>query len=201
MHIGTTAMRSKNKKKKRVLPAKLQIPLAIVLGIAFIFLLNARLKGRGTAQGAPVPTVEDDQVNPRVTAADSRRRVQELLDKIGEMESEDESEPGSLPDLVGDPFADPYGPPLRIAASDLGRGRQQEQDADDKQARAKFLDDLTLQATLMDGNARLAFIDDTLFAENDTIGAFKIVGIRERAAFLDDGGGIVILNMKGDDPL
>jgi hypothetical protein len=53
----------------------------------------------------------------------------------------------------------------------------------------------------MDGDARLAFIDDTLFAENDTIGAFKIVGIRERAAFLDDGDGIVVLRMKGDDPL
>lgn len=195
-------MRSKNKEKKSVLASKLQIPVAIVLGIAFICLLSARLKGRGTAQGAPVPTVEDEQVTPRVTAADSRRRVQELLDKIGEMESQDEREPGWLPDLPGDPFADPYGPPLRIAASDVGRRLgEQEQDANDEQARARFLDGLTLQATLMDGNARLAFIDDTLFAENDTIGAFKIVGIRERAAFLDDGGGIVVLKMKGDDLL
>jgi hypothetical protein len=195
-------MRSKNKKKKSVVPSKLQIPVAIVLGIAFICLLSARFKGRGTAQGAPVPTVEDGQVTPRVTAADSGRRVQELLDKISRMESQDEREPGWLPDLPVDPFADPYGPPARIAASGpSARQGAQDERSSDEQIRAAFLDGLTLQATLMDGDARLAFIDDTLFAENDTIGAFKIVGIRERAAFLDDGGGIVVLKMKGDDPL
>jgi hypothetical protein len=132
-------MKSKSNKKKSVVPAKMQIPIAIILGIVFICLLNAKLKGRGTAQGAPVPTVEDEQGTPRVTASDSRRRVQELLDKISEMESQDEREPGWLPDLSGDPFADPYGPPARTVASGRDSGRRgQDKDSNDEQARGRF---------------------------------------------------------------
>ena len=61
------------------------------------------------------------------------------------------------------------------------------------------MESLTLQATLIDGDRRFVLINGTLFAEEDSIGAFKIVEIGERAASLKDDRGSVLLKMEGDD--
>lgn len=196
-------MKSKSKGKKSVIPARLQIPLTIVLGLVFVLVLSARLRGRGTAaQEAADLAAGDSQVTADATAADSQHRVDALIDKISEEapEHEQERETGSVPVLPVDPFADPYGPPVRTAAG-TAASRQRAQDEQDEEARASFVEGLTLQATLIDGEDKFAFIDDTLFYKNDTIGAFRIVAIGERAALLDDGNGPVLLEMKGDDLL
>jgi hypothetical protein len=188
-------MASKSKGKKSIFPLKLQIPLAILLGIVFILMLNAKLKGRRTAQGEP-----DNAVTAQVASTDSEHRVDELLDMISKEKPKSERERGPLPDLPGDPFAKPKRPPKTILPGDPEHlNGTQEDDAFGGQSREGFVGSLTLRATLIDGDKKFVLINDTLYGENDTIGAFKIVEIRERSATLKDDRGPVLLEMKGDD--
>ena len=188
-------MARKKKSKKSVVPLKLQIPLAILLGIVFIFLLKGRLSGRSTAEGRPAPAVPDEVVTAEVESSDSERRVDALIDKITRDEPEPERE--VLPRLAGDPFAKPRRPVGRVVAGNPGAARDDE--AYDGRSRDQFVEGLTLQATLIDGDKKFVLINGTLFAEKDCIGAFKIVEIGERAASLRDDRGSVLLKMKGDD--
>lgn len=190
-------MARKKKSKRSIVPLKLQIPLAIVLGIVFILMLNAKLKGRRTAQGAPAPDEPDNTVTAQVASTDSEHRVDELLDMISNEKPKSERERGLLPDLPGDPFAKPKRKPKAILPDDPEylNGTQ----LADGQSRDQFVQSLTLQATLIDGDKKFVLIGDTLYGENDTIGAFKIVEIRERSATLKDDRGPVLLEMKGDD--
>ena len=193
-------MASKKKSKKSVVPHKLQIPLAILLGIVFIFVLNSRLKGRRTAQGASAPATQDEVVTADVAVSDSGRWVDALIDKI--TNEEPKREHVTLPDLAADPFVKPDRRPKKFLHSGSEHAqRPQENDTYAGQSREQFLESLTLQATLIDGHERFALINDTLYGESDTIGAFKIVRIGERAASLKDNCGRVILKMKGDDLL
>jgi hypothetical protein len=195
-------MSSKRETGKSVVPRKLQIPLAIILGALFVFLLTARLRGRESAQGAPVPSADGEATATQTATADSQHRVDALIEKINEEEPRrhDERGSGSPPNLVGDPFLVPQKSSARVVAGKLG-DRPRSQEEQNAEARARFVESLTLQATLIDGDSRFALIDGTLFAENDSVGAFKIVGIGERSAFLDDGHGTAFLKMKGDDLL
>jgi len=188
-------MADKKKSKKGIVPLKLQIPFAMVLGIVFIFLLTSRLRDRRTAQGAPAATEPDEMVTSEVARTDSEHRVAELLDKISRQEPEIER--GPLPLLSNDPFARPKRSSI---VSEHVQGAQKD-DAYGGQSREAFVGALTLRATLIDGDQRFVLINDTLYCENDTIGAFKIVEIRERSAALNDDRGPVLLEMKGDDLL
>ena len=116
---------------------------------------------------------------------------------ISKEKPKSEHERGPLPDLPGDPFAKPKRPPKTILPGDPEHlnGTQE----DDGQSRDQFVQSLMLQATLIDGDKKFVLINDTLYGENDTIGAFKIVEIGERSATLKDDRGPVLLEMKGDD--
>ena len=187
-------MARKTKRKKSVVPLRLQIPLAILLGIVFIFLLKARLTGRRTAEGRPAPAAQDEVVTAEAESSDSERRVDALIDKITQEEPEPERE--VLPRLAGDPFAKPRRPVGQLVAGNPGAAQQAQ---DDRRSRDQFVESLTLQATLIDGDKKFVLINGTLFAEKDSIGAFKIVEIGERAASLKDDRGTVLLKMKGED--
>jgi len=191
-------MARKKKSRKSVVPHKLQIPLAIVLGIVFILMLNSRLKSRRTAEGRPAPAARDEVVPAEVQSSGSESRVDVLIDKLTQNHAKPERE--VLPRLPGDPFVKPKRPAGRISNGDPEHSnRAQEQDVYDGQSRDQFLQSLTIQATLIDGDKRFVLINGTLFAEKDSIGAFKIVEIGERAASLSDERGSVLLKMKGDD--
>jgi len=193
-------MAGKKKSKKSVVPRKLQIPFTIVLGTVFIFVLSSRLKGRRTAEGTPAPAASDEVVTAEVGPSDSERRVDALIDKIAQAEPKPQREDEVLPRLAGDPFVKPPRPPERVASGGSKAVRRaQEDDAYDGRSREQFVESLTLQATLIDGDKRFVLINGTLFAEKDSIGAFRIIQIGERAASLSDDRGSVLLKMKGDD--
>ena len=135
-----------------------------------------------------------------VLPGDSERRVEVLIDKVSDEKPKREHSP--LPALAWDPFAKPERPHNRAAFNETEEvQRAMERDVYDGQSREQFVESLTLQATLIDGNRRFVLINDTLFAEEDNIGAFKIVEIGERAASIDDGRGSILLEMEGDDLL
>jgi hypothetical protein len=189
-------MMARKKSKKSVVPRKLQVPLAILLGIVFIFLLKGRLSGRSAAEGEAAPAARDEVVTAEVGPTDSERRVDDLIDKITQDEPEPERE--VLPRLAGDPFAKPPRPAARVSGTPDAH-RHEQDDAYDGRSRDQFVEGLNLQATLIDGDKRFVLINGMLFAEKDRIGAFKIVEIGERAASLRDDRGSVLLKMKGDD--
>ncbi len=199
-------MNSKNKEKKSAIPPKLQISLAIVLGIVFMFLLTARLRGR-----LPSPAVNDEPSSDETAAMTSRqRRVGLLIDEIsGKEEGSGNATEQELPELPSDPFAEPDRTTSRGVLSKLGRLprglRSQQRGGEDNggeydgKSREEFIESLALQATLRDGNLRIALISGKLCAENCTIGRFKLVKVGERVALLSDDTGNVLLRMKGDD--
>ncbi len=195
-------MARKNKIRKSVVPLKLQIPLAIVLGIVFIVVLNSRLRDRRSTEGRPASAAPDEVVTAGVESGDPERRVDALIDKITGEEPNHQRDDEILPRLAGDPFVKPKRPSGRDSASypEHSNGAQ-EKDAYDGRSRDQFVQSLALQATLIDGDRRFVIINGTLFAEKDTIGAFKIAEIGERAASLTDERGSVLLKMKGDDLL
>ena len=193
-------MASKKKSKKSVIPLKLQIPFAILLGIVFVLLLNSRLKGLRNDKGTPAPGSTNTVETAEVLPGDSEQRVEILIDKVSDEKPKREHSP--LPALASDPFAKPERPYRKAAGNEPEEvKRAMEREVYDGQSREQFVASLTLQATLIDGDRRFVLINDTLFAEKDNIGAFKIVEIGERAAFIDDGRGSMLLEMEGDDLL
>ena len=192
-------MSHKAGRNKSIVPPKLQVPLAVVLAIVFIFLLSARLKGASDNDGPRVPTVEDKAASAHAVVRDDGHRIALLMDKINARERYEELDDEPLQELAGDPFVKPG----RAAAGntpegdDMGRAEHR----DRYQSREAFIESLTLQATLVDGDANLALINGMLVTENDTMGPFSVVKIEERTAFLSDETGSVLLTMKGDETL
>jgi hypothetical protein len=192
-------MSKKAGKKKGIVPLKLQVPLAVVLAIVFVFLLNARLKGGRNGDAMPVPPVDDKVAAADTSVFDCGQRVALLMDKISAEQPRGRLDGEPLPDLAGDPFVKPDN-----AAAGTGIDEHDPQRAEQRnryQSREAFIESLTLQATLVDGDANLALINGTLVAENDMMGSFSVVEIEERTALLSDETGNVLLTMKGDDTL
>ena len=192
-------MSNKARRSKSIVPFKLQVPLAVVLAVVFIFLLNARLRGGRHDNGMRVPAVEDKVACADPTVVDCEQRVGLLVDKITAQEPRGQFEEEPLPDLAGDPFVKPDSAAARRASDE--HGSQREEQKNRYQSREAFIESLTLQATLVDGDANLALINGTLLTENDTLGPFRVVKIEERTALLSDEAGNVLLTMKGDDTL
>ena len=192
-------MTRKNKRKKSLVPLRLQIPLAVVLGILFLLLLNARLKGRRDAGGIPLPAVEEKAAAADIATVDCDRRITSLIDKISAEAPSDQREEEPLPELAGDPFVKPERTARRRALNGLNPLCGEDNEVE--RSREAFMSSLVLQATLIDGDMNLALINDKLLAQSDTIGPFNIVKIGERAALLSDESGTVLLKMKGDDTL
>lgn len=202
-------MSSKNRRKKSIVPPKVQIPLTIVLGIVFIFLLTARLRDRGTA-GSAVPSAVGAEPSGAQTAkaSSSQLRINSLIDKIAgdEQEGDADATLQETPEPPSDPFVEPDG---RGALNKLGRlsreFRSQQRGGEDsggeneRRSREEFIRSLTLEGTLRDGNVGIAVISGKLYAEDDNVGRFKLVRVGERIAFLADDAGNVRLKMKGDD--
>ena len=194
-------MTGKNKSKRSLVPLRLQIPLAVLLGIVFVFLLNARFRGGRVGQSVSVPAVGDKAAAADVTAVEPDQRIGLLIDKISAEGLTGTLEDETLPDLAGDPFLKPDRSAAkgRLHGPD-SRGHAQEGD-DDGRSREELIKSLTLTATLIDSGTNLALINGMLRGENDMIGPFNVVKIQERAAFLRDDSGTVLLKMKGDDTL
>ena len=192
-------MTRKNKRRKSLVPLRLQIPLAVVLAILFLFLLNARLRGRRDAGGVLVPAVEEKAAAADMAPVDCDRRISSLIDKISAEAPSDKREEEPLPELAGDPFVKPDRTAKRRARNGLDPLCGEDNEAN--QSREAFMNSLILQATLIDSDMNLALINGKLLAESDMIGPFNIVKIGERVAFLSDESGNVLLKMKGDDTL
>jgi|GEM_PF-2612604 len=190
-------MSSKAGRKKSIVPLKLQVPLAVVLAVVFIFLLNARLRGGRHDSGVRVPAVQDKVACADATVADCEQRLGVLMEKITARKPRGQLHAEPPPDLAGDPFVKPHRAAVgdRIDEHDPQRAEPKER----RQSREAFIESLTLQATLVDGDANLALINGTLLTENDTMGPFSVVKIEERTALLSDVTGTVLLTMKGDD--
>jgi len=189
-------MSNKTGRKKSIVPLKLQVPLAVVLAVVFVFLLNSRLRGSRQDNNVEVPALEEKVASADVTELDCEQRLDWLMDRIATPELCGRSEEEPLPELAGDPFVKPD------RAGDGNRTDAQRGEPGDRyRSREDFIESLTLQATLVDGDRNLALINDTLLAEKDTIGPFNIVRIGERTVVLSDETGNVLLTMKGDDTL
>lgn len=205
------SLKSKKKKKRSAILLKLQIPVAIVLGIVFVFLLNARLRGSRAAGGAEQRPANDAAVIEETVEVNSDgRRIDSLLDTISGEGREDSSHATTdeMPGLRSDPFADPkatagtgvIGRLRQISGEILSqRGSEDDRERYGGKTREDFIETLTLQATLKDGDLGIAMINDRLYAESFSVGPFRLLRVGERVALLADDAGRVLLTMKGDE--
>ena len=202
-------MKSRSKAKRSIVPFKFQIALAVLLGIAFIVLLTARLKGRGNTEGASPPAEGRASIDETLSAG-TGQRIELLINEISSSETASHGQDlRAAPQLSSDPFIEPDKKARSSARDGLARlsraldprqrAEEHGSDAYARQSREEFIANLTLQATLIDGNVRFALIDGKLFAENDHVGRFKIARIGERVVLLSDDIGSILLKMKGDD--
>ena len=202
-------MTDKPKGKKSVLPLKLQVLIAVVLGTLFIFLLVSRLKGMRPDEVTESPTkTEESSIKEEPGASHPNPEIDIFIEKLSREQEEKNISHLPSPDSLSDPFTEParrsegilskVGQMLPMLES-LPDTIQKDDHENDRQSREEYINSLSLKGTLIDGNARFAVINSRLYAENDDLGKFKITRIEERAVLIEDGIGDVMIRMGEDD--
>jgi len=202
-------------KKKSIIPPKLQVPVTVVLGLMFILMLGVQLKRAQTSKRKPptdAATAVTTETSPEQRdVADAKQRLDVLVRRISSVARPEEHEVAAPSRPRWDPFVRPESVDTKIrrakgdtlnAQPESEQGaRVRNRDLYGGQSREQLIERLTIQGTVLDGNARLAIIDGRMFAQGDHLGPFRIVRIGECSALLRDNNGDELIKMKGDEEL
>lgn len=195
--------------RRTTIPPKAQIPVAIVLGILFVFLVWFRLvlprfsapaaAPVAAGQSAPAPVAAIPLVAP--VGQESTLFINDMIMLLAEAKAtigEGAAKETEAPPLKRNPFE------MRqegsagdgVSRSREGSGLSQaELEIQRYEQRGYILDSLELTATLQVGRRWLAVIDGRTLAVGDRIEGFTIKDIGERSVVLEDDGGTASIPM------
>ncbi len=209
-------MSSSRKKRKSLIPAKWQVPFALVLAVVFVVALTSTIRRVQAAKQRTKPEPGNlAAVSDETDTADPTGRMRALIESMRN-QKEEVAVAVLLPaDQINDPFVelkmtaghDKSGESgtqaqAKVIAEQQRRAEEEEKERIYKERqREQIISRLALQGTLLDGDARLALISGNLFAEKDLIERFRIVKVGAREVLLRDRYGDVTLKLKEGDKL
>jgi len=209
-------MSSSRKKRKSLIPAKWQIPFALVLAVVFVVMLTSMIKRVRASKRRSEPQPESLAMSSVETdTADPTGRMRALIESMRNQREELTAAVLLSADQINDPFVEPKIKAGHDKSDESGAQTQakviaeQQRQAEEEEKERLYKDGqrelivrgLVLQGTLLDGDARLALISGNLLAEKDRIERFRIVEVGAREVLLRDRYGDVTLKLKEGDKL
>ena len=204
-------MSSSRKKRKSLIPAKWQIPFALVLAVVFVLALTSTIRKVQAARQRPKPEPGNlAELAGETDSVDPTGRMRALVESMRNQKEEVAAAVLLSADQINDPFVEPKikvrhyesdesgaQAKAKVIAEQQRRAEEEEKEWMYKERqREQIVSGFMLQGTLLDGDARLALISGNLFAEKDLIERFRIVNVGTREVLLRDRYGDVTLKLE-----
>ena len=187
-------------REKGIIPRNAQVPVAVVLALAFGGLLAIRA-ARSEERGAPqvLAANRDVQHAGETDTSNGRVPIDDMRNLIAEFRADASQSSGTrtrAPSLDRNPFLVPERALAKIVQGDSEgiEGRGGESNFDFSEARE--LHSLVLTGTSKIGETYMAIVNGMVLGEGDRIEGYTIVGVEEGVLVLENKRGTRIVRMK-----
>ena len=182
--------------KRSLIPAKVQVPAAIVLAISFVVLLVFRaVKNEGDADATVQAANHDVYAMAGPETLHERMPVNDLRNLIFNFQDKPETAP-EIPPLERNPFLIPEDAFTRALPEQADFDGEPDGTSVLDLSRARELNSMVLTGTSKIGDRYMAIVNGMVLGKGDRIDGYTIVEVGEGVLFLESKRGVRIVRMK-----